>query len=139
LSTINVGDKMKKRIIALTLILFLIFSSLSFRIYLLSVKNIYSVSTTNTLKTNTIALSRGNIYDRNLKRITNSKEKYIACIKPTAKSFVEIERLLNKTHVETELKKGHLVTTTVPEFEFFEKSNDILTLTTYERYDKNSL
>ncbi len=139
MSTINVGDKMKKRIIALTLILFLIFSSLSFRIYLLSVKNIYSVSTTNTLKTNTIALSRGNIYDRNLKRITNSKEKYIACIKPTAKSFVEIERLLNKTQVETELKKGHLVTTSVPELDYFEQSNDILTLTTFERYEGNLL
>ena len=130
---------MKKRIISLALVLFLIFSSLSFRIYLLSVKNIYSVSTTNTLKTNTIALSRGNVYDRNLKRITNSKEKYIACIKPTAKSFVEIERLLNKTQVETELKKGHLVTVTVPEADYFKESNDILTLTTFERYEGNLL
>lgn len=124
---------------ALTLALLLIFSSLSARIYLLSVKNIYSVSTSNTLKTNTVAVSRGNVYDRNLKRITNDKEKYIACIKPTAKSFTEIERLLNKTEIEKELKKGHLVTTTVPEKDYFEMSNDILTLTTYERYDGNSL
>lgn len=130
---------LRKRIVALTLVLFLTFSSLSFRIYLLGVKNIYSVSTTNTLKTNTIALSRGNVYDRNLKRITNSKEKYIACIKPTAKSFVEIERLLNKTQVETELKKGHLVTVTVPEADYFKESNDILTLTTFERYEGNLL
>ncbi len=130
---------MKKRIISLTLILLLTFSSLSFRIYLLGVKNINSVSTNNTLKTNTIAESRGNIYDRNFKRLTNANERYIACIKPTAKSFTEIERLLNKIQVETELKKGHLVTTTVPYFNYFEKSNDILTLTTYERYDGNSL
>ena len=129
---------MNRRVIALSLVLLLAFSSLSLRIYLLSVKNIYSVSTTNTLKTNTIAVSRGIIYDRNLERITNAEEKYIACIKPTAKSFVEIERLLNKTEVETELKKGHLVTTTVPEADYFESSNDILTLTTYERYDGNS-
>lgn len=130
---------MKKRIISLTLILALTFSSLSARIYLLGVKNIHSVSTTNTLKTNTIAISRGNVYDTNLKRITNDKEKFIACIKPTAKSFVEIERLLNKTEIEKELKKGHLVTTTVPASDYFEISNDILTLTTYERYDGNSL
>ncbi len=130
---------MKKRIVALALILFLIFSSLSTRIYFLGVKNIHSVSTENTLKTNTIAVSRGNIYDRNLKRITNSKEKYIACIKPTAKSFVEIERLINKSDVEKELKKGHLVTVKSPEVDYFEDSNDILTLTTYERYDGNSL
>lgn len=130
---------MNRRVIALSLVLLLIFSSLSLRIYLIGVKNIYSVSTTNTLKTNTIAVSRGNIYDRNLKRITNAQEKYIACIKPTAKSFIEIERLLNKTEVETELKKGHLVTTTVPEADYFENSNDILTLTTYERYDGNLL
>ena len=100
MSTIRVsiknGDKMKKRIIALTLIIFLAFSSLSFRLYLLGVKNIYSVSTTNTLKTNTISKTRGNVYDRNLKRITNSKEKYIACIKPTAKCFLECERLSDK-------------------------------------------
>ena len=67
---------MKKRIISLTLILVLTFSSLSVRIYLLGVKNIHSVSTTNTLKTNTIAISRGNVYDTNLKRITNDKEKF---------------------------------------------------------------
>ncbi len=130
---------MKKRIISLTLILLLTFSSLSFRIYSLGIKNINYASTNNTLKTNTIAESRGNIYDRNLEKITNAKEKYIACIKPTAKSFTEIERLLNKTQVETDLKKGHLVTTTVPYFDYFEQSNDILTLTTYERYDGNSL
>ncbi len=130
---------LRKRIVALTLVLFLTFSSLSFRIYLLGVKNIYSVNKNNTLKSNTVAYSRGTVYDRNLNKITNTKENYIACIKPTAKSFIEIERLYNKEEIEKELKKGHLVTTTVPEFEFFEKSNDILTLTTYERYDKNSL
>ena len=130
---------MKKRIISLTLIIFLSFSSLSFRLYLLGVKNIHSVSTTNTLKTNTIAKTRGNVYDRNLKKITNSKEKYIACIKPTAKGFLESEKLTNKDTVTDELKKGHLVTTPVPACDFFENSNDILTLTTFERYDKNSL
>lgn len=130
---------MKKRIISLTLIVLLTFSSLSFRLYLLGVKNIYSVSTTNTLKTNTIAKTRGNVYDRNLKKITNSKEKYIACIKPTAKGFLESEKLTNKDTVTDELKKGHLVTTPVPTCDFFENSNDILTLTTFERYDKNSL
>ena len=130
---------MKKRIIALTLIMFLAFSSLSFRIYLLGVKNIYSVSTTNTLKTNTIAKTRGNVYDRNLNKITNSEEKYIACIKPTAKGFLESEKLTNRNTINEELKKGHLVTTPVPSYNFFEKSNDILTLTTFERYDKNSL
>lgn len=130
---------MKKRIIALTLIIFLAFSSLSFRIYLLGVKNIHSVSTTNTLKTNTIAKTRGNVYDTNFNRITNSKKKYIACIKPTAKGFLESERLSNKDTVTEELKKGHLVTTPVPAYDFFENSNDILTLTTFERYDKNSL
>lgn len=143
MSTIRVsiknGDKMKKRIIALTLIIFLAFSSLSFRLYLLGVKNIYSVSTTNTLKTNTISKTRGNVYDRNLKRITNSKEKYIACIKPTAKGFLECERLSDKDTITEELKKGHLVTTTVPSYDFFENTNDILTLTTFERYDENSL
>ena len=62
---------MKKRIISLTLILLLAFSSLSLRLYLLGVKNIYSVSTTNTLKTNTIAKTRGNVYDRNLLRLAS--------------------------------------------------------------------
>ena len=106
---------------------------------MLGVKNIYSVSTDNTMKTNTISKTRGNVYDRNLNRITNSKEKYIACIKPTAKGFLESEKLTNKDNVKEELKKGHLVTTTVPSFDFFENSNDILTLTTFERYEKNSL
>ncbi|MBQ5884239.1 MAG: hypothetical protein IIW72_06890, partial [Clostridia bacterium] len=90
---------MKKRIISLTLILLLAFSSLSLRLYLLGVKNIYSVSTTNTLKTNTIAKTRGNVYDRNLNKITNSEEKYIACIKPTAKGFLESEKLTNKNTI----------------------------------------
>lgn len=130
---------MKKRIISLTLILFLAFSSLSFRIYLLGVKNIHSVSTENTKKSNTIATSRGNVYDTNFKNITNAKEIYIACIKPTAKSFIEIERLYNKVEIENELKKGKLITTKVPEYDFFEQSNDILTLKTFERYDGNSL
>ena len=39
--------------------------------------------------------SKEPIYDRNFKRITNNKEKYIACIKPTAKSFVEIGNVYN--------------------------------------------
>lgn len=130
---------MKKRIIALTLVLFLAFSSLSLRLYLLGVKNIYSVSTTNTLKANTIAKTRGNVYDRNFERITNSNEKYIACIKPTAKGFSESKRLVNNTTITEELKKGHLVTTPVPSYDFFENTSDILTLTTYERYNENSL
>ncbi len=130
---------MKKRIVSLTLVLFLALSSLSFRIYLLGVKNIYSVSTENTLKTNVISTTRGNVYDTNLNKLTNANEVYIACIKPTAKSFTQIEKSKNKTAIEAELKQGHLVTTKVPEYDYFEQSNDILTLTTYERYDGNSL
>ena len=128
-----------KRIVSLALVLFLAFSSLSFRIYLLSVKNIYSVNTENTLKINTISTTRGNVYDTNLKRITNSKESYIACIKPTAKGFLESEKLPNKAEIDEELKKGHLVTTTVPYYDFFEQTNDILTLKTYTRYEENLL
>ena len=139
MSTINLGDKMKKRIVSLTVALFVTLSSLSFRIYLLSVKNIYSVNTENTIKTNNIATTRGTIYDRNLNKITNSKEKYIACIKPTAKGFLESERLANKNEINKELKKGHLVTTPVPYYDFFAQSNDILTLTVFERYEGNSL
>lgn len=130
---------MTKRIVALTLIFFLALSSLSFRIYLLSVKNIYSVSTENTLRTNMISFSRGNVYDTNFEKLTNSEEVYIACIKPTLKSYIEIEKLPEKEYIETELKKGHLVMTRVPEYDYFKQSNDILTLTTYERYDGNSL
>jgi len=128
-----------KRIVSLALVFFLAFSSLSFRIYLLSVKNIYSANTENTLKVNTISTTRGNVYDTNLKRITNSKESYIACIKPTAKGFLESEKLPNKEEIDIELKKGHLVTTTVPCYDFFEQTNDILTLTTYARYEENLL
>lgn len=130
---------MKRRIISLTLILFLVFSSLSFRIYLLGVKNIYSVDTQNTLKTNILSYSRGNVYDTNMQKLTNSEEIHIACIKPTAKSFIEIEKLENKNDIEKELKQGHLVTTKVPESDYFRQSNDILILTTYKRYDSNTL
>ena len=129
---------MNKRIFSITAILFLTFSLLCYRIYLLSVQGIHAASTENTQKTNVIAFTRGNVYDTNLKPLTNTAEKHVALIKPTAKSFTEIKRL-QSTEIEKELKNGHLVTAIVPSADFFEAPNDIITLTTYERYDGNTL
>ncbi len=129
---------MNKRIFSITAILFLTLSLLCYRIYLLSTQGIYAASTENTQKTNVIAATRGNVYDTNLKPLTNTAEKHVALIKPTAKSFAEIERLQSE-EIEKELKNGNLVTAIVPSADFFEASNDIMTLTTYERYDGNTL
>ncbi|MBR2876490.1 MAG: penicillin-binding protein 2 [Clostridia bacterium] len=130
---------MKKRVISLMMILLLMFSSLSFRIYCIALKSENDVATKNTLRSNEISATRGNIYDTNFKKLTNVKENYIACIKPTADSFIKIKTLKNHEAIENELKKGHLVTTEVPFLSYFEQSNSILTLTTYERYNDNSL
>lgn len=130
---------LKKRITALTLALILIFSSLSFRLYTISCKSIYAVGTKNTLKSNEISTTRGNIYDRNLKKFTNTKENYILCIKPTKESFLKIKELENYNTIEAELKKGHLVTTKIDKSKKFKNDNNMITLTTYERYESNSL
>lgn len=129
---------MNKRIAALLTILFLTFSLLCYRIYLLSVQNIYSVNTENTLKSDTVSTTRGNVYDTNLRPLTNATENYVAFIKPTAKGILAAQAL-EKNELLYELEKGKLVATPVPFSDFFENSNDVLTIATYERYSDNTL
>ncbi len=126
---------MTKRIISITISIILTFLSLCFKIYDISVNSSYSVNTDNTKKTVELSKTRGNIYDRNLSPLTNNEKKYIALIKPTANALTKTKNLKNHEKIKQELKKGHLAITTVETADTLENSNDILTLTTYNRYE----
>ncbi len=129
---------MIKRTFSITLVLILIITSLVARIYDISVNNTLKVTAANSLRSRVIATTRGNIYDRNLKKLTNTKESYVTLIKPVAESLSEIKKFDLK-NAENELKKGHLAITKSENKNQLKQSENILTLKTYERYEDNSL
>ena len=129
---------MKKRVISLLMVFLLLFTGIGARLFFISTKKPREASKTNSIRTKTISATRGRIYDTNLLPLVNSTERFIAIIKPTAKALVSIKELKNAAEITEEIKKGTLILTETESRSTLPDSEDIITLTTFERYSGNT-
>lgn len=103
---------MSKRIISILCVFCLLFTGAVGRIGYIIFSGDYSVSIGYNSYTLTLGKLYPTVYDRNLNKITNKNNKYIAVIRPTEKCLSELEKLFTFKEIKeikTELQKGYPV------------------------------
>ena len=128
---------MRKRVLSFALTINILFVALCGRLFSLSVFP-KQASTQSGTRVRDIAISRGNIYDRNLYSFTNEKIQYIACIKPTKKAL----EFLSKSEDSETLKniaQGRFIFKKTDTPQKYEGCEDIRVLPYFQRYSDNTL
>ncbi len=127
---------MKKRIISLILTFNFLFLFLCGRLFQLSSAP-QTVSLQSSLRVKEINVSRGMIYDRNMKPLVNTEYTYTFLIKPSAYTINLLkERKYDENTIE-KLKNGNLVLIESKNNREFNENNYIKSLPVFERYPDN--
>ncbi len=97
-----------------------------------------TASTDSSIRVKDIATTRGIIYDTNLNPLVNNKYNYITCIKPTADALAVLKEKGVGLEALKKASLGYFLLLPTKSQHFFEQSEDIKTLTTFNRYKNTS-
>ncbi len=106
---------MQKRMLAIMIVITLMFSAVSVRLYYLATNGVKASSLSQGSYSVTVAAPRGTVYDTRMRRLTNTTLKTVAVLPPTAEAVAAVGQYLeDEAAVLEKLKLGKPVTAEVP-------------------------
>lgn len=86
---------MKKRMLAITIVITLMFATASWRLYDVATGNVRKSASSQSSLSLTVAEPRGTIYDCNMRKITNSSSKTVAVVPPSTQAVAAVTTQLD--------------------------------------------
>lgn len=128
---------MKNRGLSTTVCLILCFCLLTARLAKLQF-GAKQVNQSGAKRSVTLSQTYGNIYGRNLKRLTNTKEKTLVCAVPQPKLMLALERSKSYTQFTEALEKGEFYYGELADTSFFDNFEGAQRVKVYDRYSDNT-
>lgn len=139
MSKIDTGDFfMHKRVAILFFSLMVIFGMLTVNLSYVLLQNI-SASDTAGRKSETVSISRGGIYDRNLKPLVNTEKSYICYALPSTQALKKLEPYLQENEmsdVYSKMSSGKIIKINCPHI--FNEA-EIVSVGIVKRYNRDNL
>ncbi len=112
------------------------FALLLFRVAYLGTSGYAEAAKEKSTRTLNVAETRGKIYDRNLKRLTETDEKLLSVVIPTIGATPHLRAYMSEEEITEKLQKGFPF---IIETKERINNNFIRTFSTFERYSENQL
>ena len=130
---------MKKRVIYFIICYLFLLSVLYIKLYALSLPGSIYAEAASSTRSVMLASSRGQIYDRNMNRLTYTVPEYKTCIRPTPAAIIKINGIITDEAALEKIHTGSFTVITTDDPLPLENSEDILNLSFFKRYDGNTL
>ncbi len=130
---------MKKRIISVFTVFCLLFGIVTGRLYNISSGKAVNVAETNSSRVKEISKTRGQIYDRYMRKFTNTKQENYLIIKPDTNVLSKVKNLKQFEEIKKSLEKGELSVTQTDESFITQNNESILSLSLVKRYSDDLL
>lgn len=132
---------MKKRMIAILLAFVFLYSSITVRLYTLSVKKIEIADNSQKRYTLMIGEIRGEILDCNGEKLVSSEYDNVVALKPTVKALATLENVLDEKSynmLKQRMKNSKALTVNIGDFEV-DENQDVVMLKKYFRYSDTQI
>lgn len=130
---------MKKRVISVFTAVCLMFCVITGKLYGISNGKAINVSESHSLRVKTIVETRGQIYDRYTRKLTNTENENYLIIKPNTNVLSEIKNIEDFEEIKKQLEKGELAVTKTKEYNKTKSTESVLLLSLAKRYSDNLL
>lgn len=127
---------LKRRILSFVLTVNLLFLFLGGKLFYISASP-QTASTQSSIRVKDIASTRGMIYDRNLQPLVNETYSYTSCVKPTLNTLAALKEKGADAETLKKISEGYFLFLPTDNENYYGNTEDIKTLTIYERYSSN--
>ncbi len=127
---------MLRRVFSLLFALYFTFAVLCVRIYKIS-QNVQYAQSVTSLRVKTFDNSRGTVYDRNMKKLTNTGQYTIALLRPTENNYILLKSLKNKKYADSTIGKGYFTSVRLADSQQLRESDNIKLMQVFDRYAEN--